>query len=310
MDLVTYTADRLLPVCIEILSPVFGGKARAEAMEALACITGSSVLKIRLGSESILLSETERDMVIDACRRRAAREPIQYITGKAFFMYDEFVVGPKVLIPRADTERLVEKAVEICLKLVSETSDPCGPVRFIEFCTGSGCVSVSFVKAVMNAGGHASGVASDISDEALSYAGENIRRLGMGEFIETVRHDMLSGNFDDLADRYGDFDLLIINPPYIPSDVISGLEPEVCANEPRIALDGGADGLDFYRAAVQASFKLLRNGGYLTAETGYDQAGAVAGILEESALFCDIRAAKDHSGHYRVVSARMTGRKH
>ncbi len=310
MDPAVYSAAEIMPECLSELLPVFGEKSADEAFIIIAEIAGISALKVRIDPEKVMLSSPNKSRVVSACRRRAEREPVQYITGRAFFMHDEFIVGPGVLIPRGDTERLVVKAVEIWRSAAGEKrsgekhSGGDKTFRFVDFCTGSGCVAVSLVRSVLKAGGDISGLATDISREALVFADENIRRLGVGEYLRTVRHDFLAGDHASLDENGQRFDLMIMNPPYIKHEVIDELDPEVRCFEPLIALDGGHDGLDFYRVAVRAAGRLLRPGGYIAAEIGFDQEDGVCSIFRDTGGFSGISVEKDHGGNPRVFSAR------
>lgn len=305
MDPAVYSAADIMPECLSELLPAFGEKSADEAYMLIAEIAGVSVLKVRIDPGKVMLSSADKKQTISACSRRAGREPVQYITGRAFFMHDEFIVGPGVLIPRGDTERLVEKAVEIWRSASGEKrSGGDKTFRFIDFCTGSGCVAISLVRSVLKEGGDISGLATDISREALVFADENISRLGVSGYLHTVRHDFLSDDHTALDKSGQGFDLIIMNPPYIRHEVIEGLDPEVRFFEPLIALDGGYDGLDFYRAAARTADRLLRPGGYFAAEIGFDQESGVCSIFRDAGGFSGIRVEKDHGGNPRVFSAR------
>ena len=182
-----------------------------------------------------------------ALRKRERRIPLQYLMGSCEFMGYSFAVDERVLIPRQDTECLVELAVE----QMRRSPEPC---RVLDLCTGSGCIGVS-VKLLCP---QAQVVLSDVSEGALAVAGENARRLGAP--AELVQGDL----FENVQ---GTFDYILSNPPYIPSKVIDGLMPEVRDHEPRLALDGTEDGLHFYRRIVREATKRLRPGGRLLFES-------------------------------------------
>lgn len=291
----------LLQECIEILMPAFGEDASDTAKELLAALLGVSALKIRLNSDRIVINEEIKRNALEACRRRAVREPLQYIMGRADFMFGEFLVGPGVLIPRGDTERLVEKAAELL-------GSAGGPVSFLELCTGTACVSISLIEFLRRAGIEVTGVATDISEEALAFANENRKMHGLEDALEIVRHDMLKDDFCSLVSCEKRFDMLVMNPPYISSSVIEELKPEVRVYEPRLALDGGDDGLVFYRAAAKAAVSVLLPGGWVATEIGFDQADEVSEIFSGTGVFEDIGVLSDHSGLPRVISARLVGR--
>jgi release factor glutamine methyltransferase len=225
--------------------------------------------------------------------RRAAREPLQYLLGEWEFMGLRFAVGPGVLIPRPDTELLAETAV-------SALRGKERPV-LVELCAGSGCVSVAAAVLLP-----ACTVYSlELSDEAAGYLRRNCARHGVEERVHPVKGDMLDpGACAGLPGKAG-ADALICNPPYIPSGEIASLQPEVARHEPRLALDGGPDGLTFYRAAG-SWFSLLHPGGLAAFEVGAGQARAVAALFEKAGL-ADVRILKDCGGVERVVAGKRAG---
>ena len=228
--------------------------------------------------------------------RREERIPLQLLTGVQEFMGLEFSVNEKVLIPRQDTEILVEEVLR-------ELFDG---MRILDLCTGSGCILIS----LLHYSNDCEGLGVDISTEALKTAAENAFRLlggehGLSQEENTAgadgpgrRYDFRQGDLFEAAE--GKFDIIVSNPPYIPSVIIETLMPEVREHEPRLALDGGQDGLVFYRRILEGSGEYLNAGGKLFLEIGYDQAEAV-GRLMEQAGFQEIRTKKDYSGHDRVV---------
>ena len=225
--------------------------------------------------------------------RREGREPLQQILGTQEFMGLSFLVNRHVLIPRQDTETLVE----LVLKEVKDRE-----ARILDLCTGSGCIAISLAAL----GGFRFVAASDISQEALETARENAGRIlgdGGNESgkIRFRRSDLLDG-----FDREERFDVIVSNPPYIPSETIGGLEPEVREFEPRLALDGSADGLLFYRRLAGECGAFLNRGGRVYFEIGHDQGAAVSGLLEAHG-FTDIKVRKDLAGNDRVVSAAKGG---
>lgn len=214
-------------------------------------------------------------------KRRAAREPLQYITGRAYFMGLEFAVNSSVLIPRFDTEILVEEA----LKHIDKDS------TVLDMCTGSGCIAIS-----LGVLGRALKVtAADISDDALEVA--EINRIKNNADNVTLLHS------DMFAEVNGEFDMIVSNPPYIRTDVVRTLMPEVVEHEPEIALDGCEDGLHFYRILAEESVHFLKNNGLLIMEIGYDQAEDVTNLLQSN-NFTDIRVIRDLAGLDRVVCGR------
>lgn len=210
-------------------------------------------------------------------KRRAERIPLQYITGEQEFMGHTFEVNQNVLIPRADTEILAEEAIK---RLSSD-------MKVLDVCTGSGCILIS----LMLADGSVSGMGVDISKQALNVAKENARKLGVTP--EFIKSDML----DQVT---GEFDMIVSNPPYIRTDEIIHLMPEVRDYEPIIALDGKEDGLYFYRKLISASNSHLKDNGLLIMEIGCDQANDVGQLMENEG-FTGITVVKDLAGLDRVM---------
>lgn len=217
--------------------------------------------------------------------RRKKREPLQYIIGIWPFYGLDFYVGEGVLIPRPDTEILAETAVNF----LKGRKNP----KLLELCAGSGCVSTVAAKNVENC----SLCCVEISDKALFYLKKNLEFHGLSEKSEVLKADVLSSDTPKLLK--GEFDAIVCNPPYIKSGDIASLEPEVKTFEPPLALDGGGDGLLFYRAAKNYA-SLLKPGGMAAFEVGAGQADDVAALLESFGL-CGIFIKKDFGGIDRVV---------
>lgn len=211
---------------------------------------------------------------------RGNHRPLQYITGEQEFMGILFFVNDKVLIPRQDTELLAEEARR---RLSPGDS-------LLDVCTGSGCLAVSLMKLVPGI----RGTACDISAGALSVARENARRQQVD--VEFRQGDLFSP-------IEGRFDVIVSNPPYIPTGEIEGLMEEVRRFEPMLALDGSEDGLYFYRRLAAEAPDFLRDGGWLLVEIGCDQGRAVAELFEEAG-FCEVNCKKDLAGLDRVVTGR------
>ncbi len=218
----------------------------------------------------------ERARFESLIEKRSHRVPLQHLTGCQEFMGLPFGVTPDVLIPRQDTEILVEE----CLKYMAPGQ------RVLDLCTGSGCILLSILKLAPGT----EGVGTDLSQRALAVARRNGEKLGIHAGW------LLSDLFEEVG---GSFDRIVSNPPYIPTQVIETLEPEVRESEPRMALDGGADGLAFYRKITGESPRRLKSGGMLFLEIGYDQADAVSALMETH--FTDVRVIKDLAGLDRVI---------
>ncbi len=234
--------------------------------------------------------ETKMAAFDDALKKRASRIPLQQILGQQDFMGLTFFVNEHVLIPRQDTETLVE----LVLKEQKDKN-----ISVLDMCTGSGCIAVSLKKL----GGYARVEGADISEEALKVAKRNSEEIlenndavcGRTEGV-TFRHSDMFSSFQD-TER---FNVIVSNPPYIPSAVIEELEPEVRDHEPRGALDGTADGLYFYRILAEECAKHLTLGGHVYFEIGYDQGAAVKELLDTHG-FKDTRVIQDLAGKDRVV---------
>lgn len=248
-----------------------------------------------------------RDMI----EKRAARIPLQQITGSCEFMGLEFCVNEYVLIPRQDTETLVEQVLKDY-----EGKDP----EILDMCTGSGCIGFSL--GVLGKFGHIT--AADVSQKALRVALKNGRRLYSQNFRGKLVSALLAEEpwrlkytysfckeygftlvQSDLFSSFGEkekFDVIVSNPPYIPTKVIEGLEPEVRDHDPMLALDGKEDGLYFYKRLAEECRDYLKPGGSVYFEIGHDQAGAVGQLLAQAG-FAEIRVIKDAPGQDRVVRA-------
>ncbi len=216
-----------------------------------------------------------------AIRKRAERIPLQYITGEQEFMGLNFKVNSNVLIPRQDTETLVEEVLKICQP----------GMRILDLGTGSGCIVISIMK---NAHGMTA-AGSDISKQALLVAKEN------GKLHEADIEWIRSNLYENISGR---FDLIVSNPPYIAQPDMLNLMPEVRDFEPAGALDGGADGLDFYRLIIAQSRDYLNQDGYLYLEIGYDQGPAVTNMMC-AAGYREVSVIKDLARHERVVKGRI-----
>lgn len=213
-------------------------------------------------------------------------KPLQYITKHQEFMKLDFYVDENVLIPRADTEILVEEVINMCGNSVEKKYD------ILDLCAGSGAIGISIAKYVKN-----SNVTEvDISDDALNVAKKNTR-INKVENVEFIKSNM----FEELN---GKFDIIVSNPPYIKKNIIKELDKEV-QNEPLIALDGGEDGLDFYRIIVNEAYKFLKEDGMLFLEIGYDQKEDVIKLLNESRKYKDIYSKKDLFDNDRIVVANV-----
>jgi release factor glutamine methyltransferase len=224
--------------------------------------------------------------------RRLACEPVSRITGTREFYGRSFALGPAALDPRPDTETLIEAA----LALADEQGWRDRPVRLLDLGTGTGCILITLLAELPRA----TGLGTDRSEAALDIAAANAMRLGVGDRAAFLAADWLEA-------VAGTFDLVLSNPPYIASGEIQGLAPEVRAYDPRLALDGGADGLDAYRRIAAGAAKVLAPQGRLMVEIGAGQAEAVTGMFRAAGLRLDgpEPGVRDLAGRPRVVIARV-----
>ncbi len=238
--------------------------------------------------------------------RRSAGEPLQYITGSQEFMGLDFMVNEHVLIPRQDTETLVEDVLSVMGE--NRLRNEAVPIKkkksydVLDLCCGSGAIGISLACLCPQA----KVTCSDISRDALDVARNNAEKLGAAKRVDFVCGNLLLPFKGRLKNRK--FDLIVSNPPYIKTGVIPTLQREVREHEPVSALDGGADGLDFYRGIVQDAPDCLKKEGVLFLEIGFDQREDVVELLEKSGRFCEIRCLADLAGKDRIVMAIKAGK--
>ena len=219
-------------------------------------------------------------------KMRTERIPLQHITGEQDFMGYSLRVNEHALIPRQDTETLVLLAEEEIKKTNAK--------KVLDLCTGSGCIGISLFLRMKEAGRPIDVTLSDLSEEALAVAKENANLLNTN--ICFTKSDL----FEEIDSSY---DVIVSNPPYIPSHVIPGLMPEVRDHDPMMALDGGEDGLFIYRKLIPQAYERLQDKGSLFLEIGYDQGGSVSLIMREAG-FNGVTVAQDLAGNDRVVYGR------
>lgn len=231
-----------------------------------------------------ILQENVYDEFQENILRRLNGEPVAYIIKEQEFMGLPFYVDERVLIPRPDTEILVEFVIEKC-KGSNQTQ-----LQILDMCAGSGAIGLSLAKYIP----WSNVFLSDISKGALEVCEYNKKKLGLSN-VELVQSDC----FDNINNK---FNIIISNPPYIPSEQILYLQKSVCGYEPGLALDGGKDGLNFYRIIVKEARKYLLSQGIIALEIGYDQGEKVADLLKKEG-YSNITIRKDLAGHNRVVTA-------
>ena len=232
------------------------------------------------------LNKLKEKQYFDAIKLLKSGVPIEHITHQKEFMKLNFFVDNNVLIPRQDTEILVEEVIKIAKKIKAK--------NILDLCTGSGAIGISLAKYLPET----KIVATDISNDALNIARKNA-------VINNVQNQMIFINSDLFRNlETQKFDIIVSNPPYIKTNVIEKLDIQV-KNEPNIALDGGEDGLDFYRKIIKESYQYLKYNGYLCLEIGFDQKDDVVNILNETENFKNIYCKKDLGDNDRVIVGQV-----
>lgn len=267
-------------------------EAKREALLMCSYLLGADTSAI-IDARSKPFEEDKAEKLEGWIARRVKREPLQYITGEVEFRGRGFMVGPGVLIPRPETELLVDEAVKILKECRADKP------LFLDLCTGSGCVAVSLAMEFHSA----CVLATDVSDEALETTIKNALIHDVIEELECLKGDI----FEAVEDHplKGAFDIIVSNPPYIKTSDICGLAEEVSAFEPHVALDGGKDGLRFIRKIIKDAHLYLKPGASLLMEIGFGQRAAVLELFKKSGLYEDLRFVKDYSGIDRIAVARM-----
>ena len=243
------------------------------------------------------------DKYFELIDRRSKGEPVQYIMGSQEFMGLEFIVNENVLIPRQDTETLVEDALEIINTGTLRGEDMDVKRKewdILDLCTGSGAIGVSLARIANKV----NVTCSDISEGAIKVAKENAQKHGVAKSVKFEQGDLFKPFSKPF--RKQKFDMIISNPPYIKSSIIPTLQKEVCEYEPISALDGGESGLDFYERIVSGVGGHLRKSGVLLLEIGHDQGEAVGGLLSRNGDFTSIRVLKDLANRDRIVFAKKS----
>ncbi len=272
-------------------------------------LTGHGIPNARLDAEVLLSRIMNKDRVWifthgsdvldaassklfdDAISRRSRREPLQYLTGKQEFWGLEFMITPDVLIPRPETELIIESAIHA-------EKDRNRILRIIDLCTGSGCIAVSLAKELPQA----RILATDTSSQALSVARGNARRHGVADRIRFFEGDLF-GPLEELDIR-GQVDIIASNPPYIPSGDFSTLQPEVRDYEPAMALFAGPEGTEVQRRIIDEAPDFLTKHGRLIMEMGLGQAAALAGLIRRREDYGSYKILKDLAGIDRVIVAQ------
>ncbi|MBE6954970.1 MAG: peptide chain release factor N(5)-glutamine methyltransferase [Ruminococcaceae bacterium] len=267
-----------------------GERAAMVARELLACASGKTVERV-MANRELYASEAVETRLAELVERAKRSEPLPYLIGQWDFHGMTLTVTPDVLIPRDDTEAVVELAVQ-----TAKLSLPAAP-RILDLCTGSGCIGLAVASEVADA----RVTLGDLSQAALQVAKINTQNLSMTGRVKTMQMDAMQ----PASPFLGQFDLIVSNPPYVTTDEMEELDSSVKDYEPAMALHGGEDGLDFYRAIVKNFRPALKKGGYLAFEFGMNQHEAVCQLLRES-QFEIMELKKDLGGIIRAVLARDT----
>lgn len=280
------------------LSKAFCMDPKIDAQELYCYLTGLDKVSLFLKAEEEVDPETE-EKYMELIRRRAERIPLQHITGVQEFMGYTFKVNPHVLIPRQDTETLVTEAAKTIQSTPREKLSFFEKLKgrkewdVLDLCCGSGAVGISLAKICSNV----KVTATDISAEAVEMAEANAEDL-------RVKVRFLTGDmFEPVKGRK--FDMIVSNPPYIRTNMISILQEEVKDHEPLNALDGGRDGLDFYRTIVEKAADFLKPEGFLLVEIGHDQGEDLRKMLKDSGKYSPAVVIKDLPGRDRVVKCKL-----
>lgn len=238
-----------------------------------------------IANNDMEFSKDQTDNYINSIKKISTGIPIQYITNNQEFMNLNFYVDENVLIPQPDTETLVEEVINEYKEKKCE---------ILDLCTGSGAIAISLAKYINKS----NIVASDISMKALQIAKLNAEKNLVRKKIEFIESDMFDKIYKD------DFDIVVSNPPYIKTKVIENLDRQV-KNEPYIALDGGADGLKFYKIIIENAYKYIKNEGKVFLEIGYDQKNELINLFKENNHYENIYSKKDLGGNDRIIVATV-----
>lgn len=288
----TATYGELLKAGTEMLRQAGIPDARNDAEWLLLTVSGLTRSALFLHGDQTCGSQ-QAEQFFQLIDRRRDREPVQYITGSQEFMGLSFDVGPSVLIPRQDTETLVEQ-------VLAEAAKMSHSLRILDLCCGSGAIAVSVAHELPEV----TVTAADLSDAALRVAVHNAVKNRVADRVTFLRTDMFSIFREKEFFGEEGFDMILCNPPYIPTDVIPTLQREITEHEPMDALDGGPDGLACYRILAEESWEFLRPAGWLIMEIGYDQAEDVCGLLKVNGHYTEPVVIRDLAGKDRVVQCR------
>lgn len=285
-----WTVKRLLDWVTGYLTDKKVDSPRLSAELVLCHVLGKKRIELYTQFDTVV-DRPHLDRLHDLVKRAGQHEPVAYLVGKTEFYSLEMAVCADCLIPRPETELLVQRAIEFL------RTGP-GPHRVLDLCTGSGCIAVAVAANCKDA--HI--VGTDICDKALSVASQNVERHKLADRVELLSGDL----FDPILPHLdaGPFDLIVSNPPYVTAAEYERLDRNVRDYEPRLALHAGDDGLDVIRRIIQQVDPFLKGDGALMLEIGYQHAPAVTDLLRLTGRFSHIQVDKDFQGHDRVVVAQ------
>ena len=281
--------------------------AKGDSFYLLEHVTGMNRGRYYVMNQQEMPQE-EKKKYLALIQKRAKRIPLQHLIGRTEFMGLSFTVSSQVLIPRQDTECLVETALEWINQSLGRELDQIGAekvggdeLRILDMCTGSGCILISILHHSPKEFSKIEGVGVDISPQALEIAKENAKNNGLWSTRNTESQvAFIESDLFAKLDKKEKFHMIVSNPPYIPTKEIKGLEEEVRCYDPIMALDGKEDGLHFYRKIIEKSPYYLAEGGVLMVECGWNQGEEVSQIMREN-RFSQVKAIKDLNGRDRVV---------
>lgn len=267
-------------------------EARREARFLTAHVLGCQVLSIHAHPERMVEAD-QVEQIFTMAKRRINREPLAWLTGSVDFCGLAFQVGPGVLVPRPDSEILVETARKIVGRRTGRL-----PLRILDCCAGSGCIGISLAILLEKDGRLVDLTLTELDPAAAAYAQANLIMHDLTNRARLIQTDLFPSAGEAI------FDMIVANPPYIDTGVIDTLMPEVSRYEPRLALDGGPDGLDVCRRLIREAPSRLVSSGWLLLEHGYDQEAPIAALLA-AAGFSELLAIKDYGGQPRVSGGCM-----
>jgi release factor glutamine methyltransferase len=282
-----WTIQKLLTWVTEYLTQKGVDSPRLSAELLLSHVLGLRRIELYTQYNKVVPQE-QLTQLRGLVKRSGEHEPVAYLVGRTEFYSIEFEVTPDCLIPRPETELLVQRSIELLRKRT-------GPQSVCDLCTGCGIIAVAIAKNVPDV----KVIATDLSEPALAVAARNIEKHKLQDRIDLRRGDL----FEPLVPQLDLFDLIACNPPYVSAAEYEALEKNVKDYEPRLALYAGQDGLDVYRRIVEKAGQFLKPDGLLLLEIGYQQGPAVRELLEQTRVFAQIRIDRDLQGHDRVVTA-------